>query len=229
MKFDYTYITLFGARVFEPMVLLTNLVFFSFSWYFFSRLRKFDNEYARHMSLFIFFLGISSIFGAIGHGVHYQMGFFFFTVVLFLMNTFSLLAIYYCFLAPFIYMRGIDNRSKMYLNAVRIWILALIALSIISGDFLIIKINAGVSLLYSLILHFQAHKTRSESGNRLVVLGIAISFVPIIVHSMHISLHQWFNYKDLSHVIMIVALVVIASGAFKTASDLEDQETPQLT
>lgn len=227
MKFDYTYITLFGAQVFEPMVLLTNLVFFSFSWYFFSRLRKFDNDYARHMSLFIFMLGISSIFGAIGHGVHYQLGVFFFSVVLFLMNMFSLLAIYYCFLAPFIYVRGIDSNSKKYLNGVRVWILALIALSIISGDFLIIKINAGVSLLYSLIMHLQAHKTRSESGNGLVVLGIAISFVPILVHTMQISLHEWFNHKDLSHVIMIIALIVIASGAFKTAEDLEEQIIPQ--
>lgn len=222
MKFDYTYIKILGFPVYEPMVLLTNLIFFIVSWYFFRRLRRFDNSYARYMSLFIFLLGLSAFFGAIGHGIHYQLGHGFFSIVLFLMNALSLLSIYYCFLAPFSYVRGIDERSKRYLQMVRFWVLVLLALCIVSGDFLLIKINAGIVLLYSLITHHRAHKTKPESGNRLVVFGIIVSFVPIIIHSLKISLHEWFNYKDLAHVFMILSLVIIFLGAIKTSSELEE-------
>lgn len=223
MNFDYTYITLFGVQVFEPITILTNVVFFVLSWYFFLRLRKFDNEYARHMGLFIFLLGVSALFGAIGHGIHHQYGMGIFNATLFLMNVFSLIAIYYCFLAPFIYVRGIDERSKKYLNAVRIWVLVLITLSLITGNFLLIKVNAGIVLLYSLLSHLRAHKTKTESGNRTVVVGIVLAFVPIIIHSLRFSIHEWFNYKDLSHVAMSLSLAVIFWGAFKNASELEKQ------
>jgi len=221
MNFDYTYITVFGFMVYEPMVLFTNLIFFLISWYGFSQLKRFDNDYAKYMRLFIFLLGLSSIFGAIGHAVHYQLGNLFFETVLFLMHALSLFAIYYCFLAPFIYVTGINQRTKNYLLVVRIWVLVLLILSLISHNFVLIKVNAGLVLTYSLITHIRAQRTRSEGGNRLVVFGILASFLPIIIHSFKLSISTWFNYKDLAHVFMIISLIVIFIGAYRNSKDLE--------
>jgi hypothetical protein len=221
MNFDYTFISILGYPVFEPMILLTNTFLFSISLYSYRVLIRFANAYARYMAWFIVLLGVSSIFGAIGHAVHLQLGNVFFSTVLFLMHAFSLLSIYYFFLAPLVYLKGFSETTQRYLVAAKVWIGIIILFSLFSGNFLLIKINAGVVLLYSLYMHFKAHRTRDESGNLRVVTGVLFSFVPIVIHSKEISLHEWFNYKDLSHVIMIISLIFIFSGAKRNAGDLE--------
>jgi len=221
MNFDYTFISIMGYTVFEPMVLLTNSFFFAISLYSYKVLHRFANAYAQQMALFCLLLGISSIFGAIGHAVHLQMGTVFFGTILFLMNALSILAIYYCFLAPFTYLRAFDQWTSRYLLSVRIWVLFIIIFSLFSGNFLLIKLNAGIVLLYSLFMHFRAYRTREESGNLIVVAGVLVSFVPILIHSKQLTLHKWFNYKDLSHVFMIISLLLIFEGAKRNARELE--------
>lgn len=93
------------------------------------------------------------------------------------------------------------------------WVLALLIFSGIQGNFLIIKIHAAIALLYSFIVHYIVYRRTEEKGSGLVVLGIFISFLPIIVHSLKFSIDEWFNYKDIAHVIMIISLVVIYKGA----------------
>lgn len=224
MNFDYTFISIMGYPVFEPMILLTNFFLFTISLYSFQVLRRFENNYARYMALFCMLLGVSSVFGAIGHAVHLQLGFVFFGAILFFMNAFSLLAIYYFFLAPLTYLKGIDKRTAKYLVLAKIWIFVIITVSLFTGNFLLIKINAGLVLLYSLFMHFRAHRTRAETGNLLVVAGVIVSFMPILIHSMELNIHKWFNYKDLSHVFMIMSLILIFAGARRNAGEMEKAE-----
>jgi hypothetical protein len=213
LNFDYTHILLFGFLVFEPMVLLTNIVFFIFCWIYFKRLNKFTHPYARQMARFMIFLGTSSFFGAIDHAVHYQLGIFFFKGILFLMNTFSLLSIYFCFRAAYTYIRLDKEPSKKYIYFVMAWISILLIVCILVDNFEVIKIHAAIVLLYSLFVHYRVYRQTREDGTRLVVIGILISFLPIIVHSLRFSLSEWFNYKDIAHVIMIISLIVIYRGA----------------
>ena len=49
MNFDYTYITLAGFKVFEPMVLLTNFLFFVTGLYCNSKLKYFKEKNARNL------------------------------------------------------------------------------------------------------------------------------------------------------------------------------------
>jgi hypothetical protein len=224
MKFDYTFISIMGYPVFEPMILLTNSFLFGISLYSFRVLRRFAHDYARCMAWFTLLLGVSSVFGAIGHAVHLQLGDQFFAVVLFLMNAFSLLAIYYFFLAPFAYLNKDNEQSRKWRQGARIWLGLIILISLFSGNFLLIKINAAFVLIYSLVMHYRAHRTRDERGNLLIVTGVLISFIPIFIHSYEISLHKWFNYKDLSHVFMIISLIFIFVGARRNSGDLGQEQ-----
>lgn len=224
MKFDYTFISILGYPVFEPMILLTNSLLFAITLYSFRVLKRFKSDYARHMAWFTLLLGISSMFGAIGHAVHLQLGEKFFGIVLFLMNAFSLLSIYYFFLAPFAYLTADEQRIRKYTQAAKIWTLLIIVISLFTQNFLLIKVNAGCVLIYSLFMHYRAHRTREESGNLLIVAGVLISFIPLLIHSFEITLHKWFNYKDLSHVFMIISLLFIFAGARKNADDLLQSE-----
>jgi hypothetical protein len=229
LTFDYTYITLFGYPVFEPMVLVTNLIFFILCTAFFRKLNTSAHSYSRQMGWFIVLLGISSCFGAVGHAVHYQLGPAFLKTIIFLMNAFSLFSIYYCFRAPYTYYSQGREPSRKYIYAVLVWIFALLVFSGIRGDFTIIKIHAGLVLLYSLIVHYLIYRRSYEAGSGIVTVGIIISFLPIIVHTLRFSLHAWFNYKDIAHVIMIISLVVIYKGVSLTNRYLNKNRAEEKT
>jgi hypothetical protein len=221
MKFDYSFIPFFGYPMFEPMVMLTNSVLFILSIIFFSLLKKYTHPYSIFMRRFILLVGVSAMFGGIGHAVHYQLGTHFFNAVLFLMNATSFFSIYYCFLAAFSYTGRQKGRKNLIMYSVLAWVMVVLFICFVNGTFLLIKIHAALVLIYAVIVHIWAAFKRPESGNKAVIAGMLISFLPILVHTQEITLHYWFNYKDLSHVIMIISLAVIYRGVLKNSRELE--------
>ena len=220
MEFGSTYIFLFGFKLFEPVVLLTNVIFFVLCAVFYINLNTFKHAYSKQMALFLLLLGISSFFGGIGHTMQKQMGDAFFSLILFLMNAFSLLSIYFCFRSAYTFFNLERPTNKVYLYFVMLWILILLIICAINGSFLLIKIHAGIVLIYSLIVHYLVYRRNKDKGSELVVIGILISFLPLIVHSLRITLHEWFNHKDLAHLIMIISLIIIYQGAKKISVEL---------
>jgi len=214
----------FGYQVFEPVTILTNLIFFGLCVRYFLFLRRYPHTYASQMGLFILTMGLGSLFGAVAHGVHYQLGAVFFNTVFFLMNGLSLASIYFCFRGPYSYHTLNRSASPLLLNLVLGWVLVLLVISFLHGNFLLIKIHAGITLSYSLGVHYLAYRRRQERGSGLVVAGISIAFLSILVHSLRWSLHAWFNYKDMAHVVMIIALVVIQNGVKHNVLGLEKEE-----
>lgn len=114
--------------------------------------------------------------------------------------------------------------SRKYLYVAFVWVAALIIYSILNGNFLVIKLHAGLALLFSLVVHYKAYRENNEVGSRLIVIGITISFGAIIVHSLKFSLHDWFNYKDASHLIMIISLMVIYKGIKQNVLNLDSRK-----
>lgn len=110
------------------------------------------------------------------------------------------------------------NKNVMYL--ITAWILVLLTFTLFKNNFLIVKIHAGIVLLYSFIVHLLVYKRTKEEGSKLVAIGISITFIPIIIHSLKFSIHEWFNYKDISHVIIFIALLVIYKGVKITSGKL---------
>lgn len=220
MNFDYTYITVLGYQIFEPLVFVSNSILFSVTLFSYLRLKVLAHDYAKHMALFFVFVGTSSLFGAVCHMVHYNLGETFFDIFFFIMNALNLLSIYYCFRAAHFFVVEKRPRAQKIVNFVTAWIVILLVYSLINNSFLLIKLHAGLVLLYSLIVHFIAARDRTETGSRVVVTGILISFTSFIIHSKKISFHEWFNYKDISHVIIIISLIIIYKGAIANAKEI---------
>ncbi|MCC6371377.1 MAG: hypothetical protein IT236_10260 [Bacteroidia bacterium] len=173
------------------------------------------------MARFIVLLGTSSVFGATAHAVHLQLGTVFFEIIFFIMNALSLLSIYYCFRSAYTYQHLNNEPSKIYIQLALFWIAIVLLICVVNASFLIIKIHAAISLIYSLLVHAIAYKRHNQQGSKLVVVGIAVAFISILAHSLKISFHAWFNYKDLSHVIMILSLVIIYRGIKLNVDNLE--------
>ena len=213
MNFDYTNIVLFGLTIYEPMVSVTNFVLLLVSIYVFRDLRRFQNPYPANMSAFILIMGISSCFGALAHGAHYQLGAFFFNTVAYISNALNLICVYFCFMGSCVYQnRGKLPPKKGTVSLVIGWIVIMLVITLLWNNFIIIKVHAGLVLIYSLVVHLSAYRKYNERGSGIVSLGIFVSFFSIVVHSLHFSLHDYFNYKDIAHVIMILSLIIIYRG-----------------
>lgn len=221
MNFDYTYITVFGCILFEPMVMLTNGVFFVLALFYNIQLKKYSQPYIHHMRRFLFLLGVSTLFGALGHVVHYQLGHAFFSTVLFLMNAFSLAAMYFCFLGPYTYAHPQNKIKRNYNLLILVWMALVLFVCTCVQNFVIIKIHAGVVLLYSLIVHWSMYKRHLHLGSKWIVGGILAAFLPIIVHSLKVSVGEWLNHKDIAHVLMIISLMIIYTGVSVNARELQ--------
>lgn len=166
------------------------------------------------MGWFLVLVGISSCFGSVAHAVHYQAGKLFFDVIFYIMNALSMLSVYFCFNAPYTYYNiAKPSKNKILPFIVMGWIALVLIYTLIQNNFLIIKIHAGIVLLYSFITHLTIYIKTKEKGSGTVVLGIGISFFSIIIHSLKLSVCEWFNYKDMAHVIISISILYIYKGA----------------
>jgi hypothetical protein len=146
------------------------------------------------------------------HGIQYQLGDTFLRTVVFMVNAISLVAIYFCFKAANTYF-FLNQANRPYITWIVIaWIIVLLIITFVKNDFLLIKVHAGIVLLYSFIVHLITY-FRKEPGSGVIAGGILVSFLSILTHSIRLSFHEWFNYKDVSHVIMIISIIFIFVGA----------------
>ena len=132
--------------------------------------------------------------------------------MIFLVNSLSLFAIYYCFKAAHSYhslSHKIQNNITSYF--VITWMLILLTITFLKNDFALIKAHAGIVLVYSLVIHLISHYKKTE-GSAYIASGIIISFFSIVVHSLRFSLSEWLNYKDIAHLIMLLSLTIIYKG-----------------
>lgn len=215
MHFDYTFVNLFGFTLWEPMVAVTNLLMFLIGIFVFQKLKRAGLPYALHMGRFLVLIGIASVFGAVAHGIHHDYGLVVFNAVVYVANAISLMSAYDCFAAT----EELRKRGKnstlaggRLLKGLRAWLLLMLLVTLLWNNFLIVKIHAGVILLYSLVVHARAWRRDADKGSALVVAGYVVSLLSILVHSLHLSLHDYFNHKDLAHTLMIVSMLVIYRG-----------------
>ena len=209
-----------GVIVFEPMIILTNVLLFLCGLHYFRQLSKFEHKYSKEKAVFLLLIGVSAIFGSVAHAVHFQLGDLFFKTVLFLMNAISLLAILFFFRGSISYLSGINEQKRMIVFGAGIWVLLLLMVTLYFNEFILIKLHAGLVLVYSLVIHYVSYK-RNDSGSKYILLGILLSFFSILVHSLRFSLHEWFNYKDISHVIMLISMHFIYRGIKLNSEELE--------
>ncbi len=191
------------------MTILTNMLITVFCLFAFFKIRRFRTNLSSKWAMFFLLIGLSSSIGSAAHGVHFQLGDVFLKTTVFLMNAVSLLAIYFCFKAANTYLSLGKLSSKYATWGVILWIIILLVFTFIYNNFLLIKVHAAIVLTYSLIIHFVTYK---KTGSPQIAWGIIISFLSIVVHSMRLSISEYFNYKDLAHIIMLISLILMYCG-----------------
>lgn len=173
------------------------------------------------MRWFIFLLGTSSMFGAIEHSVHFQLGEIFFNVIYFIMTALIFISSYFCFRAPYtLYLKN-KKPSNFVVISISLLMFLIFVLCNLQRNFVLAEICGGSAILYSFTIHLANYIRYKEQGSGLVALGIGISFLSFVGHAFRISLHEYFNHKDMAHVIMIISMIVIYLGVYKSAREIK--------
>lgn len=214
-----TYIDILNVHITEPTTAFTDLLLALACLVFYRKLELTSitqRTPLKYWRLFFLFIGISTCIGAIAHGFRSYFSDTQFFVIWLLMNVTSIPSSFYLLKAT-IDITDFSNQKKKILSQLSLGLMMLLAVvTCYANSFLLIKINAGVVILITLIKQYATYK-KGLIGSGNIVFGFVFSLSSIVVHSLKLSVNDYFNFKDISHVIMLISLYIIFMGVFLKA------------
>lgn len=215
-------ISIFGIRIDEPVNTLTDLIVSAVCFYAFYQLtkRKLPGKTLVYFRMYFLLLGLATLFGGIiGHGFLYVFSFAWKLPGWIV----SMLSVAFIERSAIEYARPlIDARvGKCFLILNIIELLTIMTITISTLNFEWVEFHSGYGLL-AIVLPFHGYvyfKNRNK-GSKIVLLAVMIACVAALVYMNKISLHTWFNYIDISHVIMAIAAFIF----YRAALELKSQD-----
>lgn len=104
------------------------------------------------------------------------------------------------------------GRSFLVLNIIEL--LTIMTVTMTTLNFKWVEFHSGYGLL-GVVLPFHAYtyfKTR-DRGSLVIIIAVGIASCAALIFMNKISLHEWFNYLDISHIMMAIGAYVFYRGA----------------
>ena len=152
---------------------------------------------------FLLVMGLATIIGGVlGHGFLYVTGMAGRLPGWFL----SMLAVALMERAAIIHTRPLvkpwAGNLLSILNYIELIVLS--SLTFTTLDFLYVEIHATYGLLFVVfMLELYVYRRSKDSSGPYLFLGTAFGVLAIIVHELQWGINFWFNYNDVTHVIML--------------------------
>jgi len=112
----------------------------------------------------------------------------------------------------------LSQKRSLWNYASIIQLLIFIPSVFIFQNFTVVSIDMALGLIPIMMIHFKDSKTNPSSI--WIAYGILISFLTAIVHFSKFSLHVYFNYLDIAHLLIMINLSVIFVGVKQKAISL---------
>lgn len=206
-------IELFGLRVDEPVTMSTDIVVAVIGIMGYIKLASANNS--RHVSLYsYFFLGMgfsTLIAGIIGHGFLYRFGADakMYGWVLGIIGTgFAQFAVLY-------HVKESLNKTafSILLFTCYIEVVSAMILLFYFRSFVVVEVHAAFGLVgvVTVLEAINYFATKSKLSLNMVI-GVGLTAVAIVFHTTKISISKWFNYMDISHVFLGLAVYIMIKG-----------------
>ena len=79
--------------------------------------------------------------------------------------------------------------------------------------FQVTQVNSAIGFMVFLLpMHVFSWKKLGVKQSRIIVIATFYSAIPGFVYSNQISIHRWFNYHDISHVLMAIFMTIMFLG-----------------
>jgi len=214
-------VTWFGIRIDEPVNTLTDLLVSIICFYAFYALTK-SNKTGKAILYFrsyFLLLGFATLLGGlIGHGFLYAFSFAWKLPGWIL----SMLSVAFIERSSIEYARAlIPHRvGKMFLILNIIELLTIMSITIYTLNFQWVEFHSGYGLLAVVLpFHGYVYYKTSDKGSLIILIAVLVACIAALVFMNKISWHTWFNYIDISHVLMAVAAYIFYRGSQRLNTD----------
>ncbi len=210
-------IDLFGIRIDEPMTTATDLLVSAVCFFAFWQLQKAQLPGRTQLYFRGYFLLMAlatSLGGLIGHGFLYALSFAW-KLPGWIVSMLSV---------ALIERSSIEHAKKLVSPKVGIFFLVLnlvelatiMTVTMTTLDFRWVEFHSGYGLLGVVLpFHFFVWYRTRDKGSSTIILAVLIASCAALIFMNKLSLHTWFNYLDISHVVMALAAWVFYRGALK--------------
>lgn len=205
----------FGITILEPVTAATDLLLSAFCFYFYFKLKlpTKSEHLLKFWRLFFFILGITTFIGTVAHGLRFYMNEMTFRSVWMIMNLSSIGSSFFLLLATIEKVRKEDLVLLRKLHIVAfISTLIVTSITLTFNDFSLIRTYAGAVILMALYWHYATFR-QGIPGSGQIAFGLGLSMLSVLVHVLKFSISDYFNFKDLGHVIILISLSFIFMGA----------------
>ena len=196
-----------GLTLQEPMALITNWLVAVFCFFVVLKIKWSNSESVRSFRLFYLILGISMVFGGLGHLFFQYLGMYgkFPSWIL------GTVAGFYIGKGVLVYWKEHKSYSffKFFLISKA---LILLSLSLIFQKFIFVAIDVILTyIIYSGYISYRLWM-KDKVEMKFFVYGIIILFPSMFIFLMNINLHRFLNRDDLSHILMLFCIIFFYSG-----------------
>ncbi|WP_372647516.1 hypothetical protein [Draconibacterium sp.] len=208
-------IYLFGVKIDEPVVTLTDLLVSVLCFIFAYKIHnKNKNEKVfTYFKLYFLIMGIATALGGlIGHAFLYNFNFYW-KLPGWITSMFSIMFVERAAIEH----TRIELSKKIvkilgFLNIIEF--LTFLTLTIVTLNFFYVEFHSGYGLMFVVLSleGFLFIKTRNKAS-KFILIGVAFAAVAALFFMNNISIHQWFNHISASHVLMAIAAWFFYMGA----------------
>ncbi len=217
MEFVKTSIEIYGVRIQEPVTALTDLLVSCVCFFAFRKLKPVNQSVVLLRYYFLVMAIATAYSGIIGHAfLHYLSIGWKIPGWLFSMFGITLLERTCITHAKSILSKN-TGTFFTYLNSIELLILIIVVLATLNFTF--VEAHAAYGLLI-VVFSFEAilYKFSKAESSKLFLIAVGISSLAATTHLTQFSIHPWFNYLDLSHVLMASSAFVFFRGGQKLES-----------
>lgn len=213
----------FGITILEPFTVLTNLLiaFACFYAYYSLKKRKLNVTFThRYMGYFFLLIGFATIIGGVvGHAFLYATGLYgkipgWYT---------SMAGVALFERAAIEHARPLMNKKIGIFFSVfnYIEIFTFMALSLGTLNFLFVELHAFYGL-FAVVFCFElfVYSKTKDPALKNIFIATACGVIAILCHAFKLSINRWFNYNDVSHLVMVATIIFYYKAAKNMKTDL---------
>lgn len=217
----------FGITILEPFTVLTNIFIAIACFYAYRDLKKKKlnvTKTQRYISYFFLCMGFATIIGGVvGHAFLYVTGLYG-----------KIPGWYISMTGVALFERSAIAHGRPYMNKKvgqffsilnYMEIITFMTLSLIKLQFIFVEFHAFYGL-FIVVFCFELYvykKTKDPSFKYLFVATM-FGFVAVLCHAFQLSINKWFNYNDVSHLAMTVAILLYHQAALNIQIKQNDEE-----
>lgn len=205
----------FGIRLDEPVATVTDLLVSAVSVYAYLQMKRMRlNAWSQvHFRRYFLLVSVATVLGGlIGHGFLYAFGFVW-KLPGWIVGIVSVALVERAAISHAQHLiRPKIGRFFLVFNIIEM--IAILVITVITLDFKWVEYHNGYGLIVNVAgFHGYAWYRTKDKGSLIILGAVGITAIASVVFTRHLSLHTWFNYIDMSHVLLAMAAYVMYLGA----------------